>query len=68
MARFPDRNRLPISQQLDRIQRSRIIPRDTYVQITSAILSGQTLSAEERQRIIKVLDDIKLDRLRIEES
>ena len=68
MARFPDRNRLPISQQLDRIQRSRIVPRDTYVQITSAILSGQTLSAEERQRIIKVLDDIKLDRLRIEES
>ena len=68
MARFPDRNRLPISQQLDRIQRSRIIPRDTYVQITSAILSGQTLSAEERQRIIKVLDDIKLDRLQIEES
>ena len=68
MARFPDRNRLPISQQLDRIQRSRIIPRDTYVQITSAILSGQILSAEERQRIIKVLDDIKLDRLRIEES
>ena len=68
MARFPDRNRLPISQQLDRIQRSRVIPRDTYVQITSAILSGQTLSAEERQRIIKVLDDIKLDRLRIEES
>ena len=67
MGRFQNRNRLPISQQLDRIQRSRIIPRDTYVQITSAILSGQALSIEERQRIIKVLDDIKLDRLRIED-
>ena len=67
MARFPDRNRLPISQQLERIQVSRIIPRDTYVQITSASLSGQTLSVEERQRIIRVLDDIKLDRLHIED-
>jgi hypothetical protein len=39
-----------------------------YMQLTSAILSGQALSTEERQRIIKMLDDIKLDRLRIEET
>jgi hypothetical protein len=67
MARFRPRSRLSILQQLEDIKKSRVVPRDTYVQLTSAILSGQTLSAEERQRIIKVLDDIKLDRIRIED-
>ncbi len=67
MARFRPRSRLSILQQLESVQKSRVVPRDTYVQLTSAILSGQTLSAEERQRIIKVLDDIKLDRIRIED-
>lgn len=67
MARFRTRNQLSIPQQLDRIQKTRVVSRDTYVQLTSAILSGQALSADERQRIIKVLDDIKLDRLRIED-
>jgi hypothetical protein len=67
MARFRTRNQLSIPQQLDRIQKTHVVSRDTYVQLTSSILSGQALSPDERQRIIKVLDDIKLDRLRIED-
>ncbi len=68
MGRLQIRSRVSISQQLDRINQTRVVPREVYMQLTSAILSGQTLSTEERQRIIKMLDDIKLDRLRIEET
>ncbi len=68
MGRLQIRSRVSISQQLDRINQSRFVPREVYMQLTSAILSGQALSKEERQRIIKMLDDIKLDRLRIEET
>jgi hypothetical protein len=68
MGRLQIRSRVSITQQLDRINQTRVVPREVYMQLTSAILSGQALSTEERQRIIKMLDDIKLDRLRIEEN
>lgn len=68
MARSRNRGRLSISQQLDQLQRQRRISRDEYAQLTNLMLSGQTLSPDERYRVIQVLDDIKLGRLLIEES
>lgn len=48
---------------IEEVYRSGRMSRQVYLLMTATLLSGQKVSPEERQQIIRVLDSLKLGRL-----
>ncbi len=58
LSRKPEQ--LSIAEQLPRIKKTRQLTPDVYRQLTTALLSNQSLSPDLRQQIVLLLDEIKL--------
>ncbi len=60
MALLRNRDELSIAEQLPLIKKTRQLSPQCYRQLTTALLSNQSLPPEIRQQIVILLDEIKL--------
>jgi hypothetical protein len=60
MALLRNRDQLSIAEQLPLIKKTRQLSPQFYRQLTTALLSNQSLPPELRQQIVILLDEIKL--------
>ncbi|MEB3294778.1 MAG: hypothetical protein VKJ24_16610 [Synechococcales bacterium] len=65
MVRSSPRNNAAIASLVEEIDSKHQLNSQTYLILTGALLSGQRLSSEERQQIIRVLDYLKLGRIQL---
>jgi hypothetical protein len=65
MVRLPNRSNAAIASLVEEIYSKSQLNSQTYLILTGALLSGQRLSLEERQQIIRVLDYLKLGRIHL---
>ncbi|MGI0490685.1 MAG: hypothetical protein B0A82_13310 [Alkalinema sp. CACIAM 70d] len=63
MVRIPKRINGSLQMLIEEVYRSGRMSRQVYLLMTATLLSGQKVSPEERQQIIRVLDSLKLGRL-----
>ncbi|MBD2328897.1 hypothetical protein [Alkalinema sp. FACHB-956] len=63
MVRIPKRINGSLQVLIEEVYRSGRMSRQVYLLMTATLLSGQKVSPEERQQIIRVLDSLKLGRL-----
>jgi len=64
MSTSPKKSNLTISQMVDRIVASGKIARREHLVLTSAILSDDKISEEDRHQINRVFDYIQIGRLK----
>lgn len=60
-----NRSNLPIRRILDRILQLQQINRHEHLHLASALLSNQRLTAEERQQINQIFDQIQSGRIKL---